>query len=63
MTKLGLIGISKIVTICAYSSIGANSRQLALNVENLVPNFWTCKNGAVGTSLALLARRWHVFFS
>jgi len=25
---------------------------LALNVENLVPNFWTCKNGAVGTSLA-----------
>jgi hypothetical protein len=25
----------------------------------LVPNFWTCKNGTVGTSLAPLARRWH----
>jgi len=57
--ELIIIGISKIVTICAYSSIGANSSQLALNVENLVPNFWTCKNGAVGTSLAPLARRWH----
>jgi hypothetical protein len=34
---------------------------LALNIENLVPNFWTCKNGTVGTSLAPLAGRWHVF--
>ena len=58
MTKLGLIGISKIVTICAYSSI---SRKLALGVEILMPNFWTCKNGAVSTSLAPLARRWHIF--
>jgi hypothetical protein len=36
---------------------------LALNVENLVPNFWTCKNGTVGTllaPLAPLAGRWHV---
>jgi hypothetical protein len=52
-----IIGISTIITICAYSSIGANSSQLALIIENLVPNFWTCKNGTVGTSLA---RRWHV---
>jgi hypothetical protein len=62
MTKLGLISISKMVTICVYSLIGisnANGRQLALNVEILVPNFWTCKNGAISTSLALLARRWH----
>jgi hypothetical protein len=35
---------------------------LALIIENLVPNFWTCKNGTVSTSLAPLARRWHVFF-
>jgi hypothetical protein len=50
--KLITIGISKIITICAYSSIGANSSQLALHIENLVPNFWICKNGTVGTSLA-----------
>jgi len=61
ITKLELviISISKIITICAYSLISANGSQLALNVENLVPNFWICKNGVVGTSLALLARRWH----
>jgi len=47
-----IIGISTIITICAYSSIGANSSQLALYIKNLVPNFWTCKNGTVGTSLA-----------
>jgi hypothetical protein len=35
---------------------------LALIIENLVLNFWTCKNGTVGTSLAPLAGRWHVFF-
>jgi hypothetical protein len=35
---------------------------LAPTIENLVPNFWTCKNGTVGTSLAPLAGRWHVFF-
>ena len=56
-----IIGISTIITICAYSSIGANSSQLAPNVENLVPNFWTYMNGTVGTSLAPLAGRWHVF--
>jgi len=37
----------------------ASGRQLALYVKILVPNFWICKNGAVGTSLALLARCWH----
>jgi hypothetical protein len=30
---------------------------LALIVENLVLNFWICKNGTVSTSLAPLARR------
>jgi len=64
ITKLELIiiSISKIVTICVYSLISANSSQLALNIENLVLNFWTCKNGVVGISLAPLACRWHVFF-
>ena len=63
--KFIIISISTIITICAYSSIsvyssiGANSSQLAPTIENLVPNFWTCKNGTVGTSLAPLARRWH----
>jgi hypothetical protein len=56
-----IISISTIITIYAYSSIGANSSQLAPTIENLVPNFWTCKNGTVGTS-APLAGRWHVFF-
>jgi hypothetical protein len=66
--KFIIISISTIITICAYSSIsvyssiGANSSQLAPTIENLVPNFWTCKNGTVGTSLAPLAGRWHVFF-
>jgi hypothetical protein len=32
---------------------------LALYIENLVPNFWICKNGTISTSLALLAGRWH----
>ena len=59
MTKLGLISISKIVTICVYSSISANGSQLALNVENLVPNFWTYMNGTVSMLLAPLAHRWH----
>ena len=54
-----IISISTIITIYAYSLIGANSSQLAPTIENLVPNFWTCKNGTVGTSLAPLARRWH----
>ena len=54
-----IIGISTIIIIYAYSSIGANSSQLAPTIENLVPNFWTCKNGTVSTSLAPLARRWH----
>jgi hypothetical protein len=54
-----IISISTIIIICAYSSISANSSQLAPTIENLVPNFWTCKNGTVGTSLAPLARRWH----
>jgi hypothetical protein len=60
-----IIGISTIITIYMYSSIGANSSQLAPTIENLVPNFWTCKNGTVGMSLAPLAPlagRWHVFF-
>jgi hypothetical protein len=57
-----IIGISTIITIYIYSSIGANSSQLALTIENLVPNFWICKNGTISTSLALLAGRWHVFF-
>jgi hypothetical protein len=57
-----IISISTIITICAYSSISANSSQLAPTIKNLVPNFWTCKNGTVGTSLAPLAGRWHVFF-
>ena len=57
-----IISISTIITICAYSSISANSSQLAPNIENLVPNFWTYINGTVGTSLAPLAGRWHVFF-
>ena len=52
-----IISINTIITICAYSLIGANSSQLAPNVENLVPNFWTCKNGTVSTLLAPLARR------
>jgi hypothetical protein len=52
-----IIGISTIITICAYSLISANGSQLALYIENLVPNFWTCKNGTVGTSLAPLASR------
>jgi hypothetical protein len=66
--KFIIISISTIITICAYSSIGvyssigANSSQLAPIIENLVPNFWTCKNGTVSTSLAPLAGRWHVFF-
>jgi hypothetical protein len=61
--KFIIINISTIITICAYSSIsayssiGANSSQLAPIIENLVPNFWTCKNGTIGTSLAPLARR------
>jgi len=38
---------------------GASGRQLALYVKILVLNFWIYKNSAVGTSLALLARRWH----
>ena len=50
--KFVIISISTIITIYAYSSIGANSSQLALNVENLVPNFWTCKNGTIGRLLA-----------
>ena len=54
-----IINISTIITICAYSLIGANSNQLALTIKNLVLNFWTCKNGTVSTSLAPLARRWH----
>jgi hypothetical protein len=54
-----IISISTIITICAYSSISANSNQLALTIENLVPNFWTCKNGTISTSLAPLACRWH----
>jgi hypothetical protein len=54
--KFAIIGISTIITICAYSLIGANSSQLALNIENLVPNFWIYMNGTVGTSLAPLAR-------
>jgi hypothetical protein len=57
--KFIIIGISTIITICVYSLIGANSSQLAPIIENLVPNFWTCKNGTVSTSLAPLARRWH----
>jgi hypothetical protein len=57
--KFVIISISTIITIYAYSSIGANSSQLAPIIENLVLNFWTCKNGTVGTSLAPLARRWH----
>jgi cytosine/uracil/thiamine/allantoin permease len=40
-------------------TISANSSQLALNIENLVPNFWTYKNGTVGALLALLAHCWH----
>jgi hypothetical protein len=59
--KFVIIGISTIITICAYSLIGANGSQLALYIENLVPNFWTYMNGTVGTSLAPLAGRWHVF--
>ena len=47
-----IIGISIIITICAYSLISANSSQLALYIENLVPNFWTCRNGTIGRSLA-----------
>ena len=50
--KFVIISISTIITICVYSLIGANSSQLAPTIENLVPNFWTCKNGTVGTSLA-----------
>jgi hypothetical protein len=57
-----IISISIIITIYAYSSISANSSQLAPTIENLVLNFWTCKNGTVSTSLAPLAGRWHVFF-
>jgi len=34
---------------------------LAPNIENLVLNFWIYINGTVGTSLAPLAGRWHVF--
>jgi hypothetical protein len=60
--KFIIISISTIITICAYSSISVNSSQLAPTIENLVPNFWTCKNGTVGTSLAPLAGRWHGFF-
>ena len=61
--KFIIISISTIITICAYSSIGAyssisaNSSQLAPIIENLVPNFWTCMNGTIGTSLAPLASR------
>ena len=47
-----IIGISTIITICAYSSISANGSQLALYIENLVLNFWICRNGTVSTSLA-----------
>ena len=53
-----IISISTIITIRAYSlisvysSIGANNSQLAPIIENLVPNFWICKNGTVSTSLA-----------
>ena len=57
--KFIIISISIIITICVYSLIGANSSQLALNVENLVPNFWICKNGTVSTLLAPLACHWH----
>jgi hypothetical protein len=60
--KFVIISISTIITICVYSSISANSSQLAPIIENLVPNFWTCKNGTISTSLAPLASRWHVFF-
>jgi hypothetical protein len=60
--KFVIIGISTIITIYAYSSISANSSQLAPIIENLVANFWICKNGTVGTSLAPLASRWHGFF-
>jgi hypothetical protein len=61
--KFVIISINTIITICAYSSIGANSSQLALIIKNLVLNFWICKNGTISTSLAPLAGRWHVFFS
>jgi len=50
-----IISINIIITICAYSLISANSSQLAPNIENLVPNFWTYINSTVGTLLALLA--------
>jgi hypothetical protein len=59
--KLIIISISKIITICAYSLISANNSQLALYIKSLVPNFWICKNGTIGTLLAPLASRWHVF--
>jgi hypothetical protein len=59
--KFVIISISTIITICVYSLISANSSQLAPNVENLVPNFWIYMNSTVGTLLAPLARRWHVF--
>ena len=47
-----IISISTIITICTYSSISANSSQLALNIENLVLNFWIYINGTIGRSLA-----------
>jgi hypothetical protein len=50
--KFVIIGISTIINICAYSLISANSSQLALYIENLVPNFGICKNGTISTSLA-----------
>jgi hypothetical protein len=52
-----IIGISIIITIYTYSLISANGSQLALYIENLVPNFWICRNGTVGMSLAPLAGR------
>jgi len=58
ITKLEfvIIGISTIITICAYSLIGANSSQLAL-----MSKIWCQIFGHA--EMAPLARRWHVFFS
>jgi hypothetical protein len=54
------MNLALVTIIATYSSIGissASGRQLALNVEILVPNFWICKNSVVGISSALLASR------
>jgi pheromone shutdown protein TraB len=50
-----IIGISIIIIICAYNLISANSSQLALYIENLMPNFWIYINGTISMLLALLA--------